>query len=68
LRTTFPSIEQRSSGRGNELFAGYFAWMNELGTMERLQIAAKDRFLLAHAGHIRAIRRIVIGLLPGRRT
>jgi hypothetical protein len=42
--------------------------MNELGTMERLQIAAKDRFLLAHAGHIRAIRRIVIGLLPGRRT
>jgi hypothetical protein len=82
---------------GNQLLAGYFAWMNELGgtntgrmqlagtqrswapvfvtcakpavgTMERLQIAAKDLFLLAHAGQIGAIRQIAIDLLPGRRT
>lgn len=57
-----PAGYAKSGGTGgNELFAGYFAW-------ERLQIAAKDRFLLAHAGQIGAISRIVIGLLPGRRT
>jgi hypothetical protein len=36
-------------------------------TMERIQIAARKKFFLAHAGQIGAIRRIVIGLLPGRR-
>jgi hypothetical protein len=36
-------------------------------TMERIQIAARKKFFLAHAGQIGAIKRIVVGLLPGRR-